>query len=272
MGGTIIKYTSALLLATGLMVSAAQAEDVKYSHADEHQPFGMTPTGDIGVYSQYVWRGVEQTVNSTALQGDIGVSKGGFSGSVWFSNSYPATAPQYAGKNVVEFDWTVDYTGTIADTGLGYSVGGIAYTYLYDSASNFPELYAGLSFDSILSPSMTAYYTVADSQSKAYLAGDLWIDLGVSTSLAGLDISGALSYANWKKDGVSRPLGAVDTWKSGFSLATVGVSKDVEISGVTMTPSLTFTYPLAKKQADGERYIYGLPVRSEFIAGVNFNY
>lgn len=272
MSGTIIKYTSALLLAMGLMVSAAQAEDVKYGHADEHQPFGMTPTGDIGVYSQYVWRGVEQTVNSTAVQGDLGVSKGGFSGSVWFSNTYPASAPQYAGKDVVEFDWTVDYTDSIADTGLSYSVGGIAYTYLYDSASNFPELYAGLSFDSMLSPSLTAYYTVADSQSKYYLTGDLWIDLGISGSLADFDISGTLSYVNWKKDGLNRLLGAVDKWKSGFSLATIGISKDIEISGVTMTPSLTYTYPLAKKQADGERYIYGSPVKSEFIAGVNFSY
>jgi uncharacterized protein (TIGR02001 family) len=259
MNGTIIKYTSALLLGMGLMASAAQAEDVAVS-------------GDIGAYSQYVWRGVEQTVNSTAVQGDLGVSMGGFSGSVWFSNSYPASAPQYAGKDVVEFDWTVDYSDSIGDTGLGYSLGGIGYTFLYDSASNFPELYAGLSFDSMLSPSLTAYYTVSDSQSKAFLAGDLWIDLGISGSLADFDISGTLSYVNWEKDAVNRPLGAVDTWTSGLSLVSVGISKDVDIAGVTMTPSLIYTYPLAKKQADGERYIYGVPVKSEFIAGVNFSY
>ncbi|MDT8376952.1 MAG: TorF family putative porin [Mariprofundaceae bacterium] len=256
---TITKYTGALLLAMGLTVSAAKADDVAIS-------------GDIGAYTQYVWRGVEQTVNSTAVQGDLGVSMGNVSAGVWFSNSYPAAAPQYAGKDVVEFDWTVDYSGSFGDTGLGYSVGGIAYTYLYDSASNFPELYAGLSFDSMLSPSLTAYYTVSDSQSKAYLAGDLWIDLGVSGSVADFDLSGTISYANWKKDAVNRPLGAVDTWKSGLSLATIGVSKDVDVAGVTMTPSLTFTYPLAKKQADGNRYIYGVSVKSEFIAGVNFSY
>jgi hypothetical protein len=259
MTATIIKQTSALLLAMGLTVSAAQAEDVAIS-------------GDIGAYSQYVWRGVEQTVNSTALQGDLGASKDGFSASVWFSNTYPATAPQYSGKDVVEFDWTVDYSASIGDTGLDYSVGGIAYTYLYDSTSNFPELYAGLSFDSMLSPSLTAYYTVSDSQSKAYLSGDLWIDLGVSGSVADFNVSGTVSYVNWKKDSVNRPLGAVDTFKSGLSLASIGISKDVDVAGVTMTPSLTFTYPLAKKQADGERYIYGVPVKSEFIAGVNFSY
>jgi len=259
MSGTIIKHASALLLAMGLTISAAQAEDIDVS-------------GDIGVYSQYVWRGVEQTVNSTAVQGDLGVSKGGFSASVWFSNTYPAGAPQYAGKDVVEFDWTVDYSSDIGDTGLGYSVGGIGYTYLYDSASNFPELYAGLSADTFLAPSLTLYYNVADSQNKAYLAGDMWIDLGVSESVAGFDVSGTVSYAIWKNDVTNRPVGAVDTFKDGLSLATIGISKDVDVAGVTMTPSLTYTIPLAKKMADGERYIYGLAVKSEFIAGVNFSY
>ncbi len=253
---SIMKHTAAALLAMGMMASAAQAEDVAVS-------------GDIGVYSQYVWRGVEQTVNSTAVQGDLGVSMGGLSAGVWFSNTYPAGAPQYAGKDVVEFDWTLDYSGDIGDTGLGYSVGGIAYTYLYDSASNFPELYAGLSFGPA---SLTAYYTVSDSQSKAYLAGDMWIDLGAGTSVAGFDVSGTVSYAIWKNDVTNRPVGAVDTFKDGLSLASLSVSKDVDVAGVTMTPSLTYTYPLAKKMADGERYIYGVAVKPEVIAGVNFSY
>jgi len=253
---TIMKFTTAALLAMGMMTSVAQAEETSVS-------------GDIGVYSQYVWRGVEQTVNSTAVQGDLGVSMGGLSAGVWFSNTYPAGAPQYLGKDVVEFDWTVDYSGDIGDTGLGYSVGGIAYTYLYDSASNFPELYAGLSFGPA---SLTAYYTVSDSQNKAYLAGDMWIDLGAGTSVAGFDVSGTVSYAIWKNDVTNRPVGAVDTFKDGLSLASLSVSKDVDVAGVTLTPSLTYTYPLAKKMADGERYIYGLAVKPEFIAGVNFSY
>jgi len=254
---TIMKYTTAALLAMGMMTSVAQAEDVAVS-------------GDIGAYSQYVWRGVEQTVNSSAVQGDLGVSMGGLSAGVWFSNSYPASAPQYLGKDTVEFDWTLDYSGDIGDTGLGYSVGGIGYTYLYDSASNFPELYAGLSYGPA---SLTAYYNVADSQNKAYLAGDMWIDLGAGTSVAGFDVSGTVSYAIWKNDLTNRPLVAgVNTFKDGFSLATLGVSKDIDVAGTTMTPSLTYTYPLAKKMADGNKYIYGLPVKSEFIAGVNFSY
>lgn len=253
---TIMKYTTAALLAMGMMTSAAQAEDI-------------TVSGDIGAYSQYVWRGVEQTVNSTAVQGDLGVSMGGLSASVWFSNSYPATAPQFLGKDVVEFDFTVDYSAEILDTGLGYSVGGIGYTYLYDSASNFPELYAGLSYGPA---ALTLYYNVADSQNKAFLAGDMWIDLDAGISVADFDISGTLSYAIWDDDVTNRPVGPVDTFEDGLSLATLAISKDIDVASTTMTPSLTFTYPLADEQSDGNRYIYGVSVKPEFVAGVNFSY
>jgi len=250
----IITQISALLMAMGIMASAAQAEELSIS-------------GDIGVYSQYVWRGIEQTANSTAVQGDVGAAYGGLSASVWFSNTYPSPAPQYAGKDAVEFDWTVDYSGDILDTGLGFSVGGIGYTYLYDSASNFPEVYAGLSYGPV---SLTAYYTVSDSANKAYLAGDLWIDLGASASFAGYDFSGTISYANWKNDVVNRPTASL--FKDGVNLVTLGVSKDLAVSDVTVTPSLTVTIPVIGKDAAGNRNIYGLTASNEFVAGVNFAY
>ncbi|HKI62366.1 MAG TPA: TorF family putative porin [Mariprofundaceae bacterium] len=252
------------VLGMGTQSTKAQAEDLSIA-------------GDIGVASQYVWRGVPQTASKAAVQGDLSVAKDGFSGSVWFSNSYASPAPQYAGKDVVEFDWTLDYSGSIGDTGLGYSVGGIYYSYLYDSPSNFGELYAGISYDAVVSPSLTAYYNVKGTSNTGtsagfYKTGDIWVDASASGSLAGFDLSGTVSYAKWKKDAAVRPIGAINTWKDGLSLATVAVSKDVKVGDSTMTSSLTYTYPLAKKQADGNRYIYGLPVKSEFIAAVNFSY
>lgn len=254
-------YAFSLMLGMG-MLSAIPAT----SQAEE-----LAISGDVGAFSQYVWRGVAQNNGKTAVQGDLGASYGGLSASVWFSNTYASTAPQFGGRDVVEFDWTVDYSGSVGD--LGYSVGGIGYTYLYDSQSNFPEVYAGVSYDGFLSPSLTAYYTVSDSQSKAYKSGDLWVDLGVGTSLAGFDLSGTLSYVKWKKDTVNRAItGGVDKYKSGLSLAAVSISKDLDVSGVTLTPSLSYSMPLAKKQSDGNRYIYGVAATSEFVAGVNFAY
>lgn len=261
---TNIKYSAALLLALGAIASTAQAEEVKYDHADKHQPFGMNLTGDIGVASQYTWRGVTQTSGETAVQGDIGVGVGAFSASVWFSNAYLVPG---ADRDVVEFDWVVDYSDSIGDSGIDYSLGGIGYTYLYDSESNFPELYAGAAYGPV---SLTAYYTVADSANNAYLKGDTWVDLGVSTALGGFDLSGTLSYAMWKNDAANRA--TVDNFKDGVNLVTLGISKDINLSAATLTPSLTVTVPVIGKAADGNRYIYGTAVKNEFVAAMNLSY
>jgi len=261
------KYYLTMMMASmmGVAGTAAQAEEE-----------GVAVAGDIGVASQYVWRGVVQK-GTTAVQGDLSASYDGFSVSGWFSNSYVATAySRNPTKEVTEFDFTADYSGSVGD--LGYSVGGIYYTYLYDPNSNFGEAYAGISYDAVVSPSLTVYYNVkgtgnATSSAGFYKAGDVWVDLGLSTSVAGFDLSGTASYAKWKKDLVSRPVvGGLDTRKNGVSLVALGISKDVEVAGVTITPSLTATIPVIGKSSDGYRYIYGARVYNEFVAAVNIAY
>jgi uncharacterized protein (TIGR02001 family) len=226
--------------------------------------------GDIGVASQYVWRGSVQK-GQPAVQGDLGVSYEGLSVSAWFSNSYTSPDPQTLGKEVIEFDFTADYSGSVGD--VGYSVGGIYYTYLYDSHSNFVEGYAGISYDAPVSPSVTVYYTAKGVDSGFYKTGDIWVDLGLSTSVAGFDFSGTASFVSWKTDAVNRAtVAGVDKYKNGVSLIQLAISKDVEVGTVTITPSIGVSIPVIGKSSDGERYIYGGAVKNEFIAAVNFAY
>ncbi len=244
-----------LVLAGGNM--QAQAEEVSIS-------------GDIGMASQYVWRGSVQK-GQPAVQGDLGASYEGVSVSAWFSNSYASPDPQTLGKEVIEFDFTADYSGSVGD--LGYSVGGIYYTYLYDSHSNFVEGYAGISYDAPVSPSVTVYYTAKGVNSGFYKAGDIWVDLGLAASLAGFDLSATASFVSWKTDAVNRPVTAgLDTYKNGVSLIQLAISKDVEVGAVTITPSIGVSIPVISKSSDGERYIYGAAVKNEFIAAVNIAY
>lgn len=244
-----------LVLASGN--TQAKAEEVSIS-------------GDIGVASQYVWRGSVQK-GQPAVQGDLGVSYEGLSVSAWFSNSYASPDPQTLGKEVIEFDFTADYSGSVGD--LGYSIGGIYYTYLYDSHSNFVEAYAGISYDALVSPSVTVYYTVKGVDSGFYKTGDIWIDLGLSTSLAGFDLSGTVSFVSWKTEAAKRPVVAgLDKYRNGVSLVQLAISKDIEAGGVTITPSIGISIPVISKSSDGERYIYGGAVKKEFIAAVNIAY
>lgn len=241
-----------VLAALGLTMGAAAT-----ARAD-----GPEVSADVGAYSQYVWRGVTQTANAPAVQGDVGVSMSGLSFGAWFSNAYPATN----GHQVEEFDWTLDYSGAAGP--VGYSVGAIYYTYMYDGHSNFTEAYVGGSYDGPLAPSLTVYYTITDVDSALYVNGDIWVDLGVSQSVGGYDLSGTLSYVNWASDAAR----ASDTHKDGLSVISLGVSKDIAVADTTMTPSLTVTVPLVSDSADGMQYIYGAPVENEFIAAVNFAY
>lgn len=230
----------------------------------------VSVSGDIGVASQYVWRGAVQK-GQPAVQGDLGVSIAGLSVSAWFSNSYLSPEPQYAGKDVIEFDFTADYSGSIGD--VGYSVGGIYYTYLYDAHSNFVEGYAGISYDAPVSPSVTVYYTAKGVNSGFYKTGDIWVDLGLSASLADFDLSATASFASWKTDAANRPVtGGVDRYKNGVSLVQLSISKDVEVGDVTMTPSIGVSIPVIGRSSDGERYIYGAAANNEFIAAVNVAY
>ena len=226
--------------------------------------------GSIGMASQYVWRGSVQR-GEPVVQGDLGISVGGISASAWFSNSYPSVEPQFAGKNVVEFDFTADYSGSIGR--LGYSFGGIYYTYLYDAHSNFVEAYAGLSYDATVSPSLTLYYTAKGVQSGFYKTGDIWIDLALSTSVAGLDLSATASYVSWKADAINRAIVAgLDRYRSGISLVQLAASKSIELADLTITPSVMVSLPVIGRSNDGNRYIYGGRVNHEFVAAVSLAY
>lgn len=254
------------MLVAGLMTltmgsTSAQAEDIA----------GVSVSGDIGVMSQYVFRGVTQTSGKPAVQGDLNLGYSDFTAFMWFSNAYPSPAPQFAGRDTEEFDFGLDYSSSY--DAIGYSLGAVQYTYLYDSASNYAEIYGALSYDAVVSPSATVYYTVGESKNKAFLTGDTWVDLGLSTSYAGLDFSGSVSYAQWKKSAANRPqAGTVNTYKSGFSLATLGMSKDVKAGDATLTASLTGTMPIGQRQSDGNRYIYGVVAKPEVVAGLNLSY
>ena len=225
---------------------------------------------DIGVASQYVWRGSVQR-GEPVVQGTLGVAVDGLSASAWFSNSYPSPEPQFAGKNVVEFDFTLDYSGSVDR--LGYSLGGIYYTYLYDAHSNFVEAYAGLSYDAPVSSSLTIYYTAKGVQSGFYKTGDIWVDFVLTADMGGFGLSATASYVSWRADAVNRAIVAgLDRYRSGLSLVQLGVSRAIEVNGLVVTPSLTVSLPLIGRSNDGNRYIYGGRVNHEFVAAVSLAY
>ncbi len=93
---------------------------------------------NIGVASNYIWRGITQTQDQAAISGGIDFSgESGLYAGTWASNVDFGTDASDAGY---ELDFYGGYGGEVS--GFGYDVGYILYAYPSLDDSNFSEVYA----------------------------------------------------------------------------------------------------------------------------------
>ena len=117
---------------------------------------GTAPEFSVSLdyYSKYVWRG-QNYQDDGAFQPGIEMAYGNFTVGVW--GNMDLSNYNSKGGDMTEVDYYVDYSGSLTDL-IGYSVGLINYTFpAYGGSDDATEVYAGLSFDTFLSPSVTAY-------------------------------------------------------------------------------------------------------------------
>lgn len=146
-----------------------------------------TLTGNIGLFSQYIFRGLTQTNEEPALQGGMDYShKSGFYAGTWGSNvswlrdtatSGPPPAGYRAGGSL-ELDIYGGFKGAFGKSDLGYDVGLLYYWYPGDempgaNSADTLELYGALSWKWItgkLSYSLKdKTFGVGDSRGTYYL-------------------------------------------------------------------------------------------------------
>lgn len=137
---------SATLLAAVTTPMAAQAGDVSVSTS-------------IDFVSDYVFRGV--SLAETAIQPGVEVSVGDFTVGAWYSTGFGEASV----LALDELDLYASYGFALSDT-ISASVGATYYHYpqggsLFETEGGNAGTYevnAGLSFDTVLAPSVTAYY------------------------------------------------------------------------------------------------------------------
>lgn len=90
-----------------------------------------TITGNIGFYSQYIFRGLNQTDKEPALQGGLDYShSSGFYLGTWASNvSWLRDFGAYSGGGSLEMDFYGGFRGPIGKSDFGYDVGLLYYYY-----------------------------------------------------------------------------------------------------------------------------------------------
>lgn len=129
------------------LVAAALAPTVSVAADSPH-----TLTGNVGLYSQYIFRGLTQTNKEPALQGGFDYShSSGFYAGTWMSNvSWLRDFGTYTAGGSLEMDFYGGFKGTITGD-LGYDVGILQYYYPGDVAvgsfkADTLELYGALTW------------------------------------------------------------------------------------------------------------------------------
>lgn len=164
----MIKYTGKSL-SVALLLAAAGG----FGTSTEAQ---AELSANIGVVSNYYFRGLSETDGGAAVQGGLDwEASSGFYLGTWASNVEFGDGTSY------ELDLYLGFANEL-DNGLGYDFGYLYYSYpdAPDSA-NFGEIYGELSFGLF---SIGAAYVVNDSSDSALVTGDLYYYASTELPLA----------------------------------------------------------------------------------------
>jgi uncharacterized protein (TIGR02001 family) len=142
-------------------------------------------SANIGVASNYVWRGATQTDDAAAVSGGIDYGHdSGFYVGTWASN-VDFSGNLEGASSEVEWDLYGGYANELA-SGFGYDVGVIYYAYPDSDDANFAELALGVSYKFFnAGVNYTVSSDVKDTKGAAdpFMEGDIYYYAGVSFDL-----------------------------------------------------------------------------------------
>ena len=282
---------SKLKMATAMLLSLLMIFSVTFVAAAEEKPAAETkvpvetakaqvatatpapaaeekPTGDftVSALSQYIWRGYELSRNSIVVQPSATIGYKGFTANIWGNLD---TRPYFAGTGETSYpsawnetDLTLSYTKTLGLFNLGAGYIYYALGSLNKDAPDRPdaqEIFASVSLNTILSPTLTAYKEIDHYRNWYFLLGvshafefNKMVSLKLAASAsyllstyadATLFNAGA-GYGGYPKfDGNSQ---ATNDKFSNLHDGTVTVSLPIKATGyITITPTISYVFPLS---------------------------
>lgn len=164
---------------------------------------------NIGVTSNYIWRGVTQTADEAAVSGGIDYShESGLYAGAWASSLGNADAGQGAGGNYspasTEFDYYAGFGGSVADFSYDINVTAITYPQLKDWDFTEVGVSGSYSFFTIgLNSTIASSVEDTSANAEQFIEGDMYYYASVSYPLPG-DYSVGATYGsyNFEDDGV----------------------------------------------------------------------
>jgi len=219
---------------------------------------GLSPSSNVSLVSDYLYRGISQTGSAPAIQGGFDLAHdSGFYAGIWGSNISWISDAAVATSASVELDTYVGYKGAAGD--VGYDVGFLRYNYPGDYAvgatkADTSEVYGAVSY-SIVTAKVS--YSLGDLFGVPDAKGSTYAELNASYALSDTGITlgahyGAQTYKGATAD-ASKAAGADPTYTD-YKLS---VSKDFSgyVLGVaySSTDASTFyTSPQSKELGKGK--------------------
>jgi uncharacterized protein (TIGR02001 family) len=188
-------------------------------------------SGNIGVTSNYMFRGISLTNDDPAISGGLDyAADSGFYIGTWASSL----------SNSTEVDGYLGYGGEVGD--FGYDVGVIRYFYPDHGNADFDytELYANVSYEMFEGGIAYTVESGSANSGSTFDEGDIYYYIGASTDIInGFSLGATAGYYDWDNDNAA----GVDS----YGHVDVTVSKDVGDLG-----EFSFLVSKAGKGANGD--------------------
>lgn len=244
-------------MAAVALASAVAAGTVS---AAEEPKSPHTLTGNVGIFSQYIFRGLTQTDRDPAIQGGFDYSHAsGLYAGTWASNiswlkdlgtfneSTGAVAPYRSGGSM-EWDFYGGYKGTFGKSDFGYDVGLLYYWYPGDEADGFKkadtfEIYGALTWKWLSAKYsyslMDKTFGVPDSSGTWYL--DLSATVPITDKFNLIAHWGKQEYKGTTAGVSNDSFASYEDWKIGLSYS---LPKDFTIGAFYSDTSMSDTQRL----------------------------
>ncbi len=247
-------------IAQKLVLAALAVSGAAFAQTKAPEP-DYTLSYNVGVVTDYRYRGISQSARKPALQGGVDYAhKNGFYVGAWGSTIRwikDSSFPPFSAKGPFELDLYGGYKGSINDK-FSYDVGALQYWYVGNSYKNISgvnantfELYGAVTAGPATlkySHALTNLFGTPDSKGSGYLDLSATFDLGNGFSIVphigAQKIKNFTTYtdysltANKDFDGLVLSVGVVGTnWKShvGFPYQLPGSgTKDLAKAGLVV--------------------------------------
>lgn len=150
-------------------------------------------SANITATNDYVWRGISQTGNGSAVQGGLDYTEGGFFAGTWISNT----------SGTSETDLYFGYGGEAGD--FGYSA--MFIHYWYPSAqgdSDFGEIALDFSYGLLSFGTALTVVSQIDDDTAAFAEGDIYYYVGISGNVEETwNLSATYGFYDFDADGLA---------------------------------------------------------------------